>query len=97
MDPLSYLAPTEQQLSFIIASEGRQGGAETCGGRRLAGGINERIRHYRRRVRVSGVVKVPTGRDAAAMLGLLTSKFVLLFTFPGGDVEGSEGFQGGGR
>lgn len=30
MDPLSYLAQTEQQLSFIIAREGRQGGAETC-------------------------------------------------------------------
>lgn len=28
MDPLSYLAQTEQQLSFIIAREGRQGGAE---------------------------------------------------------------------
>lgn len=68
MDPLSYLAQTEQQLSFIMAGGGRGGGAE---GRRFpvgfikesdiigGGGRDER----RRRRRVSGVVKVPTDRD----------------------------------
>lgn len=75
MDPLSYLAQTEQQLSFIIAREGRQGGRRARnrddsptglikesdiigggGGRRRGGGG------------VSGVFKVLTDRDTAAIL-----------------------------
>lgn len=66
MDPLSYLAQTEQQLSFIMAGGGRGGGAE---GRRFPVGFIKESdiigggggRDERRRV--SGVVKVPTDRD----------------------------------
>lgn len=71
MDPLSYLAQTEQQLSFIIAREGRQGGrrarnrddsptglikeSDIIGGGGGGGGV-------------SGVFKVLTDRDTAAIL-----------------------------
>lgn len=69
MDPLSYLAQTEQQLSFIIAGGGRWGATKrddsptglikesdiTAGGRTKK----------RRRRRVSGAVKVLTDPDTA--------------------------------
>lgn len=69
MDPLSYLAQTEQQLSFIIARGGR-----------FPDGINKRIRHYRRRRRTkeSRVLKVLADHIVS---GLLRSQHPTVTTF----------------
>lgn len=75
MDPLSYLAQTEQQLSFIIAREGRQGGAERERADSPVGLIKNKTLEEeeeeegdKMRRRVSGIVKVLIDRDTAAIL-----------------------------
>lgn len=73
MDPLSYLAQTEQQLSFIIAGGGRWGATkrdDSPTGLIKESDITAGGRTKRRSRRVSGAVKVLTDPDTACTSAL---------------------------